>query len=106
MQVWAAADNKRQGFLDFNAFVKALELMSLAQVAGKMPIAACNVAVGSAGLSQGLVLAVDGGHSWAVPLPRLRMAGWLRSCCINRHDAGRWDASLSCCCAVPPPLLT
>lgn len=31
-QVWAAADNKRQGFLDFNAFVKALELMSLAQV--------------------------------------------------------------------------
>lgn len=32
VQVWAAADNKRQGFLDFNAFVKALELMSLAQV--------------------------------------------------------------------------
>lgn len=33
-KVWAAADHKRQGFLDFNAFVKALELVSLAQVGG------------------------------------------------------------------------
>lgn len=31
-KVWAAADAKRQGFLDFSAFCKALELMSLAQV--------------------------------------------------------------------------
>jgi hypothetical protein len=31
-KVWANADNRRQGFLDFNAFVRALELVSLAQV--------------------------------------------------------------------------
>lgn len=31
-KVWAAADPRRQGFLDFSAFCKALELMSLAQV--------------------------------------------------------------------------
>ena len=103
-QVWAAADNKRQGFLDFNAFVKALELMSLAQVAGQIAscLQCCSVAVGSAGRrSQGLVLAADGGRSWAVTLPRLRLAGWLRSCCISQHAAGRWDVSLSCCYVAP-----
>ena len=31
-KVWANSDNKRQGFLDFHAFVRALELVSLAQV--------------------------------------------------------------------------
>lgn len=47
VQVWAAADNKRQGFLDFNAFVKALELMSLAQVGAQLtPGAAATVPAG------------------------------------------------------------
>lgn len=31
-KVWAGSDPRRQGFLDFPAFVRALELMSLAQV--------------------------------------------------------------------------
>jgi hypothetical protein len=31
-KVWANSDNRRQGFLDFNSFVRALELVSLAQV--------------------------------------------------------------------------
>ncbi|GAB4817911.1 hypothetical protein N2152v2_004957 [Parachlorella kessleri] len=37
-KVWAHADSKRQGYLDFNAFVKAMELCSLAQDSGDVSI--------------------------------------------------------------------
>jgi len=33
-KVWAAADHTRRGFLDLNAFIKAMELISLAQSTG------------------------------------------------------------------------
>ncbi|KAI3433598.1 hypothetical protein D9Q98_003408 [Chlorella vulgaris] len=35
-KVWANSDNRRQGFLDFNSFVRALELVSLAQSTGEV----------------------------------------------------------------------
>ncbi|PSC74976.1 EH domain-containing 1-like [Micractinium conductrix] len=35
-KVWAASDSRKQGFLDFPAFVKALELVSLAQTTGEV----------------------------------------------------------------------
>ncbi|EFN59109.1 hypothetical protein CHLNCDRAFT_33853 [Chlorella variabilis] len=35
-KVWANSDHKRQGFLDFHAFVRALELVSLAQSTGEV----------------------------------------------------------------------
>lgn len=47
-QVWAASDNRRQGFLDFNAFVRALELVSLAQV-GRSLCTGCMLAGGWGG---------------------------------------------------------
>lgn len=35
-RVWANSDNRRQGFLDFASFVRALELVSLAQSTGEV----------------------------------------------------------------------
>eukprot|EP00887_Chlorella_sp_A99_P005433 scaffold1.g5433.t1 len=37
-KVWAHADNKRQGFLDLPAFIRALELVSLAQSTGEVSL--------------------------------------------------------------------
>lgn len=89
-RVWANSDSRRQGFLDFAAFVRALELVSLAQVLGR--IAPC---------MHGASLWARNRYYCSRPLRRLCR----RTCAsLVQHPHPAWQPdSCHLCCLVGGP---